>query len=326
MGLFSRKKKEKKKAAEAAQKKAEAAEAAAKAKAAEISKKKAPFPPPPPQVVKKLEPPPEIVEVTKKEESVSTTDDRTTPIAENKTKKDPKRGKAIKMKPSWLARRKFFQNMTDNAFKLIDADKSGEVDEKELYAGLLLIHLKLGMYAGPAACKPVDQERCLAVFHKMDVDGSGSLDQDEFREVMMILFSNVLLRVVVQWSMTLLIVPLVASKILDGIVGLWMFVVHTIQNLDEYSPVFDAIEMFIEETRDKIWNALPDAMASGLGKMKELLDSVPEGVWETIPLTLLSCILSMLAVPWLLFNIDEFFAKHADKKKDEKEVVEEIAQ
>ena len=43
--------------------------------------------------------------------------------------------------------------MADTAFDLVDADKSGSVDEKELYSGLLLIHLKLGCYAGPAACK-----------------------------------------------------------------------------------------------------------------------------------------------------------------------------
>lgn len=58
-----------------------------------------------------------------------------------------------KLKASWLARRKFFVKMADQAFELVDADGSGDVDEKELYSGLLLIHLKLGCYAGPAACR-----------------------------------------------------------------------------------------------------------------------------------------------------------------------------
>jgi hypothetical protein len=56
-------------------------------------------------------------------------------------------------KTSWLARTKFFKTMVHQAFEDIDADGSGDIDEKELYSGLLLIHLKLGAYAGPAACK-----------------------------------------------------------------------------------------------------------------------------------------------------------------------------
>mmetsp|Transcript_23285 Transcript_23285/g.64961 ORF Transcript_23285/g.64961 Transcript_23285/m.64961 type:complete len:215 (+) Transcript_23285:237-881(+) len=56
-------------------------------------------------------------------------------------------------KASWLCRTRYFRNLCNNAFELIDTDGSGEVDEKELYSGLLLIHLKLGTMAGPAACK-----------------------------------------------------------------------------------------------------------------------------------------------------------------------------
>jgi hypothetical protein len=56
--------------------------------------------------------------------------------------------------------------MSNAAFAVVDADESGEVDEKELYSGLLLIHLKLGCYAGPAACRPVDRQRLHAVFQK----------------------------------------------------------------------------------------------------------------------------------------------------------------
>lgn len=63
------------------------------------------------------------------------------------------RSSAKAVKPNWLCRTKFFRNMCDWAFTVVDQDGSGSVDEKELYSGLLLIHLKLGSYAGPAACK-----------------------------------------------------------------------------------------------------------------------------------------------------------------------------
>ncbi len=63
-----------------------------------------------------------------------------------------KRSKPVPTK-SYLSRSKWFQKMSAQAFDLVDQDGSGSVDEKELYSGLLLIHLKLGSYAGPAACK-----------------------------------------------------------------------------------------------------------------------------------------------------------------------------
>ena len=122
--------------------------------------------------------------------------DNDTPNKKNNNNK--KKSTTIKLKTSWLSRTKWFTKMSNAAFAIVDADESGEVDEKELYSGLLLIHLKLGCYAGPAACRPVDRERVHAVFEKMDVDDSKSLNQEEFKQVMMVLCSNIFTRVLVQ--------------------------------------------------------------------------------------------------------------------------------
>ena len=62
-----------------------------------------------------------------------------------------------KTRKSWISSNKQFRKMADWAFDVIDTDQSGFVDEKELYSGLLLIHLKLGSFAGPAACKVRNQ-------------------------------------------------------------------------------------------------------------------------------------------------------------------------
>lgn len=240
-------------------------------------------------------------------------------VSTNQQRGAPKRReKVVKIKPSWLARRRFFIKLLDQAFDLVDQDNSGTIDEKELYSGLLLIHLKLGLYAGPAACKPVDKEHVLSVFHKMDVDDSGTLDREEFREVMMILFSNVLLRVMMQWCVTLLVVPLVAQFILDSVNFLVQSILEVVTHLDEHSVVFDAIEVFIETMARKIINLMPGSVIFAARQGKWLLDCIPESVWNTIPLTLLSCILGMLAVPWLLHKIDSIFHKAADKKKEDK--------
>lgn len=219
------------------------------------------------------------------------------------TPKPQQKKNKIKLKSSWISRTKWFTKMSDNAFAVVDADGSGEVDEKELYSGLLLIHLKLGCYAGPAACRPVDRQRVHDVFEKMDVDDSGSLDKEEFREVMMVLCSNIFTRVMVQctlsvplcnvWimtcsltsttigSMTLIIVPLVAQYILDAVYFVnrhfWMFVT----DLDEYSPVMDKLELFLEGVRDAIAAKLPRIVIGSWRAFIGLLDKVPESVWNT---------------------------------------------
>ena len=111
-------------------------------------------------------------------------------------------------------RSKNFKKLTDWAFKTIDADGSGQVDKKELYTGLLMIHLKLATYAGPAACRPATREYCEKIFDQMDVDKSGELDREEFTEVMQIVCAQVFTRVAIQWTMTLMIVPM--SKFISG--------------------------------------------------------------------------------------------------------------
>lgn len=148
--------------------------------------------------------PPAVVNVN---DQTPTTSNSTVTFQDNKPK--PKKPKA-KLKTSWLSRSKWFTKLSDNAFAVVDADGSGEVDEKELYSGLLLIHLKLGCYAGPAACRPVDRARVHQVFETMDVDDSGSLDKEEFREVMMVLCSNIFTRVLIQCAFLVFVCVLVA--------------------------------------------------------------------------------------------------------------------
>jgi len=51
-----------------------------------------------------------------------------------------------------LTRSKPFKTLVDKVFKACDTSKTGDVSKNELYVGLLLIHITLARYAGPAAC------------------------------------------------------------------------------------------------------------------------------------------------------------------------------
>jgi Ca2+-binding EF-hand superfamily protein len=220
---------------------------------------------------------------------------------------------------SWFCRTKYFQQMCDTAFDGIDADGSGEVDAKELYSGLLLIHLKMGCYAGPAACKPLSRERVQTVFAQYDVDGSGCLDREEFRSVMTVLFGNVFFRVLVQWSMTLLFVPMIAQWIVDGaqylVQSFWLL----ITSLDEQYKFVDDVEESIERAtllamhQFAFVNPYMDPLVPYAEQAKRYVEMVPESVWEAIPKAVVSTVLGMVVVPWCIFKVDDFFQKFAEK-------------
>jgi hypothetical protein len=236
------------------------------------------------------------------------------PVAKTKKISSPSLQKAS----SWFCRTSHFYHLCDMAFEAVDADQSGTVDESELYAGLLLIHLKLGTYAGPAACRPLSRERCQAMFRKMDLDGSGSLDKAEFRNVMAVLFGNVVLRVLVQWSMTLMIVPFVAQAILNGVAWLTEFIFNTIASLDEQSEVANSTEITVEGATAWCVARTPSTLVSAGTRLSNWLAMVPESVWHAIPLTLISTVLGIVVVPWCIFQVDDFFQRLADSKAKQK--------
>jgi hypothetical protein len=64
-----------------------------------------------------------------------------------------KLNQTIQEKSSWLTRTKYFQKAVDASFDMVDVDKSGDVTLDEMYAGLLLVHLRLAVYVGAPACR-----------------------------------------------------------------------------------------------------------------------------------------------------------------------------
>lgn len=59
----------------------------------------------------------------------------------------------VQKNSSWLTRSKYFEQAVQASFDMVDADNSGDITLDEMYAGLLLIHLKLAVYVGAPACR-----------------------------------------------------------------------------------------------------------------------------------------------------------------------------
>jgi Ca2+-binding EF-hand superfamily protein len=227
----------------------------------------------------------------------------TTAISRSKTRKTDRSWL------SWICRTRYFSNLCDTVFDAIDSDRSNAVDKNELYQGLLLIHLKLGTYAGPAACKPLSRERCNDVFMKMDDDKSGFLDKAEFREVMMVLFGNVFLRVIVQWYMTIIFVPLLANYIVTQSGVVFELMTEFVLNSEEYSVIRNTIELSFEDRNyvAEVFEKLHPIVQTSAHQVQTAFQSIPESVWDSIPLTLVSSILGLVAVPYVIFKVDDFF-------------------
>jgi len=190
---------------------------------------------------------------------------------------------------------------------------------------MLMIHLKLATYAGPAACRPATREYCEKIFDRMDVDHSGELDREEFEEVMQIVCAQVFSRVIIQWSMTLMVVPMIAQLIIKMLIsmnnvawGFWM-------EIDEFDPM----RATISNVSSKVWNKIlsftpgfiQTILGMTVGKVDDVWAKVPDGIKETLPVTLMSCILSCLLVPYIIYKMDEYHEQRAEKKgKELKEV------
>jgi len=153
----------------------------------------------------------------------------------------------------------------------MDTNEPPGLDKDELYKGVLLLHLRLAKYAGPAACNPPSITTVNTMFELFDFDNSGQIEEDEFLDIMIILCSQIATRVFFQWALTILIVPFLARNILAFIV----FLVGS-----EYFKF-----------------ALVDAMKEGLIK----------NIVLGLPFTMISTLLTILGIPAALDYTDSFF-------------------
>jgi hypothetical protein len=140
---------------------------------------------------------------------------------------------------------------------------------------------------------------------------------------MMVLFGNVLFRVACQYALTLALVPFTARTILNVLTTVFAWIVTTIQQLDEHSSLDNTMEFFLEHVMATIRGFLvaytPAVLQTAGSKIVTLVDKIPASVWATIPLTLISTILGMMAIPWTLMKVDDFFQNLADSKAKKEE-------
>jgi hypothetical protein len=151
---------------------------------------------------------------------------------------------------NFLTRSRAFQKLVDWAFKIVDTEKTNHIGKSDLYAGLLLVHINLAKYAGPAACfvsfshAPRNLSLCfysysllttLYTIHRHDIiysqppprtvvdklfdagdlDSSGGIDRQEFIQIMRVCCAQMMGRIVTYYAIVGLLVPFLATHFVD---------------------------------------------------------------------------------------------------------------
>lgn len=217
-----------------------------------------------------------------------------------------------------------FKRLCHSAFHAIDCDNSGQVDKQELYTGLLLIHLRLAAYVGPAACRPVTKDQADALFDLMDVDHSATLSEKEFEEVMIVLCSSIVSRVFLLFVMTIFFIPILARNTVSLLLQLYAHeplkaYVTTSWNQFVNNPIFLQIT---SPNQNALFHVVHSTYTACCNATSFLVTKIPRTVLDAMPFSLVSSVLGSLLVPWCLLKIDAFFetmAKGSVDKKDKDE-------
>jgi len=116
---------------------------------------------------------------------------------------------------------------------------------------------------------------------------------------------------VVQLGMTLLIVPIVAQYVLD----IWNDVVKLLKiivsEIDDAELITERMFRFLGVLVNFV---IPAGIKNGFLVVKRaIVEYLPGDAYDAMPLTVISVVLGMLLVPWMLYQIDEFHTKIAEK-------------
>mmetsp|Transcript_9096 Transcript_9096/g.18384 ORF Transcript_9096/g.18384 Transcript_9096/m.18384 type:complete len:239 (-) Transcript_9096:52-768(-) len=195
---------------------------------------------------------------------------------------------------NFLTRRKAVRNKMMKIFNSLDTDGSGTLSPDELYSGVLMIHLELAKYVGPAACKPPSRRVVGDLFWEFDADDSGTLDKDEFCNLTIILLSNIMGRILFQFSMTIALVPFLAPRILIRINS--------------------ALDTLIEANPFEAASVISSSYSSALATYP-ILPTIISKIPSTLPLTIISVVIVSLVVPTVLSFFDYLLIDRGGKVK-----------
>mmetsp|Transcript_1332 Transcript_1332/g.2014 ORF Transcript_1332/g.2014 Transcript_1332/m.2014 type:complete len:215 (-) Transcript_1332:905-1549(-) len=203
---------------------------------------------------------------------------------------DSKKSKITALRKStsnFVTKSNAFKNLCKKVFKGCDRDNTGSINEDELYTAVLMVHLTLAKYAGPAACYPASRETVHNLFVASDDDNSGGIDLQEFEAIMVITAASISSRILSYYTLVILLVPYLAARIIDFF---------------ELLRVDDGLLKI-----DAFWDAHAPSW------MQWFVDIVPDSLWLALPEQIISLIFFFFVIPKIFDKIDQSSTKAAER-------------
>ena len=200
---------------------------------------------------------------------------------------------------NFITRQRWIRRRIHRIFSQLDIDGSGSLDSAELYSGVLLIHLELAKYFGPAACKPPSRSQVTSLFHQYDTDRSSTLSRPEFTSLCVLLLSNIAGRVAFQLLVTIALLPALAPLVVKHLAMI-------LSRAGEAGPVL----ALATQARD-----LYDAYVLSGTAAEHVVSRAAALVPKNLPDTVVSVCVVTMVVPGVLDYIDQVSVGAARRKK-----------
>jgi hypothetical protein len=153
--------------------------------------------------------------------------------------------------------------------------------------------------------QPAIKKYVSEIFHIVDTDNSGTLDRQEFATVMQILYSQVFTRIVIQWTLTLILVP-VTTKHIIKYTTLFLFALR-----EFWKDIDDDLDP-LQRLLWKLWESWlyysPEALDQVGAICWLIFCKIP---WKSMPPVMLTVAQTSVALPWALNHVEDFFRRAA---------------
>jgi hypothetical protein len=139
----------------------------------------------------------------------------------------------------------------------------------------------------------------------------GRVDNDEFEAIMRVLFSGILSRILIQYTMIFLWVPVIVAA------------AHAAFLMSDTRAHVEVLlnSLSLQRTLTQVWSPIrfalslhvPDSVVDAAETVAIEMQRIPSETWNIVPFALLSMILCLSLVPWTIMKIMDHH--RVDKKK-----------
>lgn len=110
----------------------------------------------------------------------------------------------------------YFAQLCDWAYSVCDPEGTNHIGKADLYAGILMVHIKLAKLAGSAATFPPPQATVDQLFDACDTNSSGGINREEFDIFLSVSSAQIFGRVLVNWLTLIFVIPYYAKHVVDS--------------------------------------------------------------------------------------------------------------